>query len=83
MDLNSIKPLIKKTEIKEENLKKIKSATFQIKDLELKFDKNLKLDKDFAIVGDIKNANITISNEYDLKNLTGNYVYKKDFFGLI
>ncbi len=82
LDLNSIKPLIKKTEIKEENLKKIKSATFQIKDLELKFDKNLKLDKDFAIVGDIKNANITISNEYDLKNLTGNYVYKKDFFGL-
>ena len=82
LDLNSIKPLIKKTDIKEESLEKIKSATFQIKDLELKFDKNLALDEDFVVVGDIKNTNIMISNEYDLKNLTGNYVYKKDFFSL-
>ena len=47
LDFNKIKSLLKKTDLKEENFKNIKSARFQIKDLKLEFDENFKLKQDF------------------------------------
>ena len=40
LHLNEVKPLINKMGLNNDNLKKIQSAKFQIKNLELEFDKN-------------------------------------------
>ena len=82
LDFNKIKPLLKKTDLKEENFKNIKSARFQIKDLKLEFDENFKLKQDFNATGDINTANIKISDEYEIKNLIANFLYKKNSFYL-
>ncbi len=82
LDFNKIKPLFKKTDFKEENFKNIKSARFQIKDLKLEFDENFKLKQDFSIAGDIKTANIKISDKYEIKNLIANFLYEKKLFYL-
>ena len=82
LDFNKIKSLLKKTDLKEENFKNIKSARFQIKDLKLEFDENFKLRQDFNVAGDINTANIKISDEYEIKNLIANFLYKKNSFYL-
>jgi len=82
LDFNKIKPILKKTDLKEENFKNIKSARFQIKDLKLEFDDNFKLKKDFSIGGDINTANIKISDEYQIKNLIANFLYENKSFYL-
>ena len=73
LDFNKIKPLIKQTQIKEEDLKNIKNARFKIKNLELEFDENFKLKDNFNISGIVNTANIKISDEYEIKNLITNF----------
>ncbi len=82
LDFDKIKPILIKTGLKEENFKNIKRARFQIKDLKLEFDENFKLKKDFNVGGDINTANIKISDEYEIKNLVANFLYKKNSFYL-
>jgi len=78
LDFNKIKPLIKQTQIKEEDLKNIKNARFKIKNLELEFDENFKLKDNFNISGIVNTANIKISDEYEIKNLITNFSYEKN-----
>ena len=80
LDFKNIKPILIKTGLKENNFKNIKKARFQIKDLKLEFDENFKLKKDLNVKGDIKTANIKISEKYEIKNLIGNFSYKKNSF---
>tara|TARA_B100000029_G_scaffold402273_1_gene401696 strand:+ start:1109 stop:2944 length:1836 start_codon:yes stop_codon:yes gene_type:complete len=80
LDFNKIKPLLSKTDLKEENFKNIKSARFQIKDLKLEFDENFKLKHDFSVGGDINTANIKISDKYEIKNLIANFLYENKSF---
>ena len=82
LDFNKIKPILRKTNLKEENLSNIKNARFKIKDLKLEFDENSKLKKDFTIGGDINTANIRISEKYEIKDLIGNFLYEKNSFYL-
>ena len=78
LDFNKVKPLLSKININEENFKNIKTAKFQINDLELEFDENFKIKKDFSIRGDIGTANIRISDKYEIKNLIANFLYEKN-----
>ena len=78
IDFNEIKTLVKKTKIKRENLKYIKNARFKINNLELNFNEDFKLKKDFILNGIINTANIKISEEYEIKNLITNFRYEKD-----
>ena len=80
LDFKNIKPILIKTGLKENNFKNIKKARFQIIDLKLEFDENFKLKKDFNVKGDINTANIKISEKYEIKNLIGNFLYKKNSF---
>ena len=48
--------------------------------IKLEFDENFKLKKDLNVKGDIKTANIKISEKYEIKNLIGNFLYKKNSF---
>ncbi len=80
LDFHKIKPILIKTGLKEENFKNIKRARFKIKDLKLEFDENFKLKKNFNVAGDINTANIKISDEYEIKNLIANFLYKKNSF---
>ena len=57
----TIKPILKKIELNDENLKIIKKANFQIKNLELELDQNLKFKKNYIISGKIKDAYLKIS----------------------
>ncbi len=79
LDFDKIKPLINKTQLKkEESLKNIKNARFQIKNLELEFNENFELKENFNIRGVINTANIKISKEYEIKNLITNFSYEKN-----
>ena len=82
LDFNKIKPLLRKTDLKEENFKNIKRARFQIKDLKLEFDENFKLKQNFSVGGDINTANIKISDKYEINNLIANFLYKDNSFYL-
>tara|TARA_A100001011_G_scaffold398423_1_gene502817 strand:- start:3870 stop:5699 length:1830 start_codon:yes stop_codon:yes gene_type:complete len=82
LDFNKIKPVFMKIGFKEENFKNIKTARFQIKDLNLQFDENFKLKKDLSVGGNIKDANIKISNKYNINNLIANFLYEKESFYL-
>jgi len=78
LDFDKIKPLIIKMQLKEESLKNIKSARFQIKNLELEFNKSFELKENYNISGTINTANIKISKEHEIKNLITNFSYKKN-----
>ena len=78
LDFHEIKPLAKRIQLDEKILKNIKSARFQIKNLELEFNENFELKKNFNISGIINTANIKISKEYEIKNLITNFSYEKN-----
>ena len=82
LDFNKVKPLLTKFKLNNNSVKNISSAKFQIKDLNLEFDENFKLKQDLIVKGDIKSANIKISNEYMIKNLKANFMYKTNFFNM-
>tara|TARA_Y100001970_G_scaffold171825_1_gene210090 strand:- start:4846 stop:6681 length:1836 start_codon:yes stop_codon:yes gene_type:complete len=78
LDINEIKPLVKKEYLNNEALKRITKGEFKIKNLELNFDKNLNIKDNFIVNGKIKNINIQINNKKKIKNLLSNFSYKKN-----
>ncbi len=82
LEINKFKPIVKKSNFDEEIFKKIKSGEFLINNLELQFEKNFQLKKDFIINGSIKNTSIELTKDYNLKNLISNFYYKKNNFEL-
>ena len=82
IDFEKIKPLIKKSKFEQENFKRIKSLRFKIKKLELEFNENFELKENYKINGVIDTANIFISKEDSLDNLTANFSYIKNNINL-
>jgi len=78
LDLNNIKPILIQKGLVKDNLKNIKNARFQIRELELEFDKNLNLKKNFSVIGVINSADIKISKKYEVKNLISNFSFKNN-----
>ncbi len=78
LDYNNIISLINFKNLNKKNLKKIKTGLFQIKDLKLEFDKNFQLKRDFIVKGDVKSANIELSNSYQVTNLITNFSFQKE-----
>ena len=78
LDINEIKPLVKKEYLNNETLKRITKGELKIKNLELNFDKNLNIKDNFIVNGKIKNINIQINNKQKIKNLLSDFSYKKN-----
>ncbi len=78
LDFKKIKSLNKKINLELDNLKNIKSAKFKVKRLELEFDEDFELKDNFSLSGNIRDANIKITNEYEIKNLIANFFYDKN-----
>ncbi len=78
LDINEIKPLVKKEYLNNETLKRITKGELKIKKLELNFDKNLNIKDNFIVNGKIKNINIQINNKQKIKNLLSDFSYKKN-----
>ena len=75
LELNKIKPLFKKANINNENLKLISDGKLKIKNLNLKFDENLNIKNNYKVNGDINSVNIKFSDEYEIKNLVSKFSY--------
>ena len=82
IDFEKIKPLIKKSKFEQENFKRIKNLKYKIKKLELEFNENFELKENYKINGVIDTANIFISKEDSLDNLTANFSYIKNNINL-
>tara|TARA_A100001011_G_scaffold371572_1_gene429074 strand:+ start:9645 stop:11477 length:1833 start_codon:yes stop_codon:yes gene_type:complete len=82
LEFNKIKYLPDKIGINRENLKNIKSARFQIKDLILEFNEDFKLKQNLSVGGDINSAVIKLTDEYEVKNLKANFLFEKNSFKL-
>ena len=82
LEFNKIKYLSDKVGINRENLKNIKSARFQIKDLILEFNEDFKLKQTLSVGGDINSAVIKLTDEYEVKNLKANFLFEKNSFKL-
>ncbi len=78
LDFNKIKKLLKKNDQQIPGFKKIKSANLKIESLELIFDEDFKFNKDYKVIGKIKNVGIILSEEYEIKNLSSNFFYKNN-----
>ena len=78
LDINEIKPLVKKEYLNNETLKRITKGELKIKNLEINFDKNLNIKNNFIFNGKIKNINIQINNKQKIKNLLSDFSYKKN-----
>ncbi len=78
IDDKKLKQFTKQTKLKDERLKYIKNAKFQLERLELEFDKNYKLKDNYNVKGNINQAEIKISNKHLIKNLIANFSYKKN-----
>ena len=78
LQLNEVKPLINKIGLNNDNLKKIQSAKFKIKNLELEFDKNFKLKQNFNFDGNIDSANLKVSDKYKINNLATDFTYQNN-----
>ena len=75
LELNKLKPLFKKANINNENLKLISDGKLKIKNLNLKFDENLNIKNNYKVNGDINSVNIKPSDEYEIKNLVSKFSY--------
>ena len=75
LELNKLKPLFKKANINNENLKLISDGKLKIKNLNLKFDENLNIKNNYKVNGDINSVNIKLSDEYEIKNLVSKFSY--------
>ena len=75
LELNKIKPLFKKANINNENLKLISDGKLKIKNLNLKFDENLNIKNNYKVNGNINSVNIKLSDEYEIKNLVSKFSY--------
>lgn len=75
LELNKLKPLFKKANNNNENLKLISDGKLKIKNLNLKFDENLNIKNNYKVNGDINSVNIKPSDEYEIKNLVSKFSY--------
>ena len=77
LDLEKLKPLLKKININNENLKLIKSGKLKVENLNLKFDENLNIQDNYIVNGDINTVNIKVSDEYEIQNLISTFTYRQ------
>tara|TARA_Y100000813_G_scaffold28272_1_gene17825 strand:- start:55 stop:1881 length:1827 start_codon:yes stop_codon:yes gene_type:complete len=72
---NEIKPLFKKVNINNQNLKLVKNGKFKIKNLNLKLDENFNIKDNYIINGDLNSFNIKINDKYEIINLISTFSY--------
>ena len=72
---NEIKPLFKKVNINNQNLKLVKNGKFKIKNLNLKLDENFNIKDNYKINGDLNSFNIKINDKYEIINLISTFSY--------
>ena len=72
---NEIKPLFKKININNQNLKLVKNGKFKIKNLNLNLDENFNLKDNYKINGDLNSFNIKINDKYEIINLISTFSY--------
>ena len=77
LDLEKLKPLLKKININNENLKLIKSGKLKVENLNLKFDENLNIQDNYIVNGDINTVNIKVTDEYEIQNLISTFTYRQ------
>ena len=77
LDLEKLKPLLKKININNENLKLIKSGKLKVENLNLKFDENLNIKDNYIVNGDINTVNIKVTDEYEIQNLISTFTYRQ------
>ena len=77
LELSKIKPLFKEANINNENLKLISDGKLKIENLNLKFDENFNIKKNYKVNGDINSVNIKFSDEYEIKNLVSKFSYTR------
>ena len=77
LDLIKIKPLLKKFNINNQNLKLVKNGKFKINNLNLKLDENFNILNNYKINGDLNSVSIKVSNEYEINNLTSAFSYTR------
>ena len=72
---NEIKPLFKKVNINNQNLKLVKNGKFKVKNLNLKLDENFNIKDNYKINGDLNSFNIKINDKYEIINLISTFSY--------
>ena len=72
---NEIKPLFKKVNINNQNLKLVKNGKFKIKNLNLNLDENFNIKDNYKIHGDLNSFNIKINDKYEIINLISTFSY--------
>ena len=77
LDLKSLKDLIKKNGVSNQNLNLIKSGKLRIRNLSLKLDENFNINEDYLINGDLDSVNIELSDEYEIRNLISTFTYRQ------
>ena len=77
LDLIKIRPLLKKFNINNQNLKLVKNGKFKINNLNLKLDENFNILNNYKINGDLNSVSIKVSNEYEINNLTSAFSYTR------
>ena len=79
---NEIKPLFKKVNINNQNLKLVKNGKFKVKNLNLKLDENFNIKDNYKINGDLNSFNIKINEKYEIINLISTFSYTQGFLSL-
>ena len=72
---NEIKPIFKKININNQNLKLVKNGKFKIKNLNLNLDENFNIKDNYKINGDLNSFNIKINDKYEIINLISTFSY--------
>ena len=72
---NEIKPIFKKINVNNQNLKLVKNGKFKIKNLNLNLDENFNIKDNYKINGDLNSFNIKINDKYEIINLISTFSY--------
>ena len=72
---NEIKPIFKKVNINNQNLKLVKNGKFKINNLNLNLDENFNIKDNYKINGDLNSFNIKINDNYEIINLISTFSY--------
>ena len=72
---NEIKPLFKKVNINNQNLKLVKNGKFKIKNFKLNLDENFNIKNNYKINGDLNSFKIKINDKYEIINLISTFSY--------
>ena len=79
---STIKQIIKKIDLNDEDFKIIKKANIEIKNLELELDENLKLKKNYIIEGVVSEAELKLTKKYEILELNTNFVFEDNNLSL-